>query len=87
MVPDAEVMHVHVAFATPRRLGSAVTRNRVRRQLRELMRERAPRLPSGWYLIGVQESPVDISWGQLGQMLDAALRQAQQQHHTLQATL
>jgi len=87
MVPDAEVAHVHVAFATPRRLGSAVVRNRVRRQLRELMRARAAHLPTGWYLIGVHATPVDINWGQLGAMLDAALHQAQQSHTTHKVAL
>ncbi|MEY3616141.1 MAG: Ribonuclease [Actinomycetota bacterium] len=86
LVPDAEVQQVHVAFATPRRLGSAVTRNRLRRQLRELMRARAAHLPTGWYLLSVHDRPVDITWGQLGQMLDTALGEAQQRHQPTQVS-
>jgi len=62
-----------VAFSTPKRIGSAVVRNRLRRQVRELMRARAQRLPSGWYLIGVERPAVDNDWGQLGIVLDQLL--------------
>jgi len=67
---------VRVAFSTPKRIGTAVVRNRARRQLRELMRERADRLPSGWYLLGVEQAPVDKNWGQLGITLDRVLSHA-----------
>lgn len=73
VVLDPQADAVHVAFATPRRIGSAVQRNRVRRQLRELMRARSAHLPTGWYLIGINAVPVDNSWGQLGTSLDRAL--------------
>jgi len=64
---------VHVAFSTPKRIGSAVVRNRIRRQLRELMRARATQLPHGWYLLGVEREVVDNDWGQLGILLDQVL--------------
>jgi len=64
---------VCVAFSTPKRIGSAVVRNRMRRQLRELMRLRAERLPAGWYLLSVEAAAVDSNWGQLGTTLDALL--------------
>ena len=50
-----------------------MVRNRLRRQVRELMRARAQRLPSGWYLIGVERPAVDNNWGQLGIVLDHLL--------------
>jgi len=67
-----------VAFATPKRIGSAVVRNRVRRRLRELMRARANGLPAGWYLLSVEPAAVDSNWGQLGTTLDALLERAPQ---------
>ena len=62
-----------MAFSTPKRIGSAVVRNRLRRQVRELMRARTDRLPSGWYLIGIERLAVDNDWGQLGMALDHLL--------------
>jgi len=69
---------VCVAFATPKRIGSAVVRNRVRRRLRELMRARANGLPAGWYLLSVEPAAVDSNWGQLGTTLDSLLERALQ---------
>lgn len=40
-----------IGFSTPRRLGGAVERNRVRRRLRELMRERYEEIATGWDLL------------------------------------
>ena len=44
MVPDPSAAGVHVAFATPKRIGPAVVRNRVRRQVRALMHAQAAAL-------------------------------------------
>ncbi len=76
VVLDSTADGVCVAFSTPRRIGSAVVRNRLRRQARELMRERSLQLPSGFYLVGIDQAPVDNSWGQLGISLDVALPRA-----------
>ncbi|MGA1138599.1 MAG: ribonuclease P protein component [Ilumatobacteraceae bacterium] len=73
VVRDEAANGVHVAFSTPKRIGTAVVRNRVRRQLREVMRTHAPHLPSGWYLIGVDHLPVDNGWGQLNATLQTLL--------------
>ena len=78
MVPDSSAVGVHVAFATPKRIGPAVVRNRVRRQVRALMRAQAATLPRGWYLIGIEAPPVDNSWGQLSGLLATALPRAVQ---------
>ncbi len=78
MVPDSSAVGVHVAFATPKRIGPAVVRNRVRRQVRALMRAQAATLPRGWYLIGIEAPPVDKSWGQLSGLLATALPRAVQ---------
>ena len=73
VVPDDAAGAVCLAFATPKRIGSAVTRNRVRRQLRALVRARSAALPHGWYLLGVEQPLVDNDWGQLGMTLDRLL--------------
>ena len=73
MVIDDAAGGVRVAFSTPKRIGTAVVRNRARRQLRELMRERAHHLPHGWYLLGIDHPAVDNNWGQLGISLDRVL--------------
>lgn len=73
---DPAAGSVRVAFSTPKRIGSAVERNRIRRRLRELMRARAERLPHGWYLVQVDVGSVDNDWGQLGTMLDRVLDRA-----------
>ena len=84
MVPDPSAAGVHVAFATPKRIGPAVVRNRVRRQVRALMHAQAAALPRGWYLIGIEAPPVDKSWGQLSELLATALPRAVQRakHHS-----
>ena len=73
---DAAAGGVRVAFSTPKRIGSAVVRNKLRRQLRALMHERSGRLPSGWYLLAVEPTAVDNDWGQLGIALDRVLTAA-----------
>lgn len=64
-------------FVVPRTVGGAVVRNRVRRRLRHLMRERMAELPAGATLV-VRAMPGagDASYAQLGLDLDAALAAA-----------
>jgi ribonuclease P protein component len=73
---DPAAGNVRVAFSTPKRIGSAVVRNKLRRQLRALMHERSSHLPAGWYLLAVEPSAVDKNWGQLGTALDSVLAAA-----------
>ncbi len=47
--PDSEP--TRVGFTTPRALGKAVLRNRVRRRIREAVRVNLWRLPDGWSLV------------------------------------
>jgi len=48
-----------VGFTVGRRFGSAVRRNRVRRRLREAVRQFLPELASGWELLFVARSGVE----------------------------
>lgn len=65
-----------VAFAIPRRAGSAVRRNRCRRRLRALLdaRERAGLLPTGAYLVSVQPELIDAPQTELAGVLDELLQ-------------
>lgn len=59
---DGSGAGVEVAFAVPRRVGTAVTRNRIRRRLRAAMVELGPEVPRGSYLIGADRGAADISF-------------------------
>ena len=59
-----------VAFAVSRRAGSAVSRNRLRRRLRAVMRElgdpaREPAYPSGDYLIRPRRNATTVAFSRL----------------------
>lgn len=47
----ADDLPTRVGFTTPRALGKAVLRNRVRRRIREAIRLNLWRLPTGWSLV------------------------------------
>ena len=51
MLPDATIESPRIAFAIGRSVGPAVTRNRIRRRLREVIRH-TPLVP-GLYLFGL----------------------------------
>jgi ribonuclease P protein component len=64
-------------FVIPRTVGGAVQRNKVRRRLRHLVRDRLADLPRGTRLV-IRALPgaADRSYAQLGADLDAALTAA-----------
>jgi ribonuclease P protein component len=70
-----------VAFAVGRTVGRAVRRNRVRRQLRSIMRELVARphapLAPGTYLIGAGPSVTTLTYQQLRSRVEAALDEIQ----------
>ncbi|MFM8648871.1 MAG: ribonuclease P protein component [Actinomycetota bacterium] len=53
MLPDSSLPGPQVAFAIGRPFGSAVRRNRLRRQLRAILTTRETELGPGMFLIGV----------------------------------
>ncbi len=63
---------VRLAFAARRRVGTAVRRNRLRRQAREMIRDMAVegQVPEGWYLVSFG----DTSGALTSDELRAALR-------------
>ena len=67
---------VRIAYAIPKLVGSAVVRNRVRRQLRSILMgiDRSPRaLPPGDYLVRVRPGVVDSSFDELRRYLIEAI--------------
>ena len=63
-----------VGLSTPRTLGGAVQRNRVRRRLRSLLRERLGRIGPGWDLLLIARPAAgDASQAELGEAIDALL--------------
>jgi ribonuclease P protein component len=56
-VPEDGASPPRAAFAVGRRVGSAVARNRVRRQLRAVLAELAPELAPGTYLVAYRGAP------------------------------
>jgi ribonuclease P protein component len=65
-----------VAYAVGRKVGNAVTRNRLRRRLRAAMAQWAGVLAPGAYLVGAAAPAADLSWDELGQALGEALAAA-----------
>jgi ribonuclease P protein component len=77
VIPDAAEGGdpARAAAVAGRRVGPAITRNRVKRRLRELLRPRLAELPSG-SLVVIRALPgsEEASYAQLGAWLDAGIR-------------
>ena len=68
---------VRVGYVVPRAVGTAVTRNLVRRRLRHLTAERLTRLPEGaTVVVRVLPDAARASFTELGAALDRALERA-----------
>jgi ribonuclease P protein component len=66
-----------IGLATPRTLGGAVQRNRVRRRLRALVRARMERIGPGWDLLLIARPAAGTAThAELGAALDALLRRS-----------
>ncbi|MHB8246545.1 MAG: ribonuclease P protein component [Acidimicrobiales bacterium] len=55
----------YVAYAVPRRVGTAVERNTYRRRIRAVVSEAVEAVPAGTYLIGVGPGVKDVSFQEL----------------------
>lgn len=73
---DPDASGVDVAFAVPRKVGSAVERNRIRRRLRAAVDGLDPAPPAGSYLIRCDIQTGQLSYDQLAHHLREALGRA-----------
>ncbi len=65
-----------VAYAIGRHCGSAVTRNRLRRRAREVVRAEAPSLARGRYLVRLAPGASGLAAGPFRSAVSTALRRA-----------
>ena len=64
------------AYSVPRRVGTAVDRNRYRRRLRAVAFEAAPHVPPGAYLIGLGPGVRGVSFQELRRRVIEAMQRA-----------
>jgi ribonuclease P protein component len=70
--PDAS----EVAFLTPKRIGGAVIRNKLRRRMREIYR-RTPSIPRDVYLVWIaRPAAADLPFDELKECMTTLLRRA-----------
>jgi ribonuclease P protein component len=70
--------------AAGRAVGSAVKRNRAKRQLREALRARMPSILPGWDIVVIARRPIrEVTYQQITTALDSLLSRANilQDHH------
>jgi ribonuclease P protein component len=76
-VAPNDVGYPRVGVTVSSRVGNAVTRNRVRRRLREALRARLDRLAGGHDLVVVaRPASAEATWAELSSALDGALQRA-----------
>lgn len=73
MFVDVSLSQPRVGYALGRSYGSAVSRNRLRRQLRALMTERESVMRPGVYVFGASGRAKTLSFGEIAANLDRLL--------------
>jgi ribonuclease P protein component len=74
MILDETCQQPHVGYALGRKIGSAVRRNRLRRQLRELVKSHQSDLRPGWYVMGASPKATALSFSELSKEMDLLVR-------------
>jgi ribonuclease P protein component len=74
MLLDENCHQPHVGYALGRKVGSAVRRNRLRRQLRELVNTHRDELRPGWYVMGASPKATNYSYSELSEEINILVR-------------
>jgi ribonuclease P protein component len=80
-VRETSWSRVEIAYVIGRRVGTAVTRNRLRRRLRAIVADPTARLPTGAYVIHVAPSATQLGFDELKAHLSRAVERAVAGHH------
>ncbi|MGA0064935.1 MAG: ribonuclease P protein component [Ilumatobacteraceae bacterium] len=72
-IPDPSLPAPRVAYALSRHVGSAVRRNRLRRQLRAIVNSLAQEIPVGWLLISLSPTLSTASSPELTRLMRAII--------------
>jgi len=75
-VRETSWSEAQVAYALGKKLGGAVVRNRLRRQLRAVMDDLAPGLPAGAYLVSASPDATGLRFDELRKTMGRALESA-----------
>ncbi len=76
-VAVGELPHSRFAFSVSRRVGNAVTRNRIKRRIREVVRQYLPRIHGGWdVLVTVRQHATRASYEQIERAVIDVLQQS-----------
>ena len=73
MLVDESCDRPHVGYALGRHVGSAVRRNRLRRQLREIVKTHSGALRPGWYVMGAAPKATQLSFSELCHEMDSLI--------------
>ncbi len=70
-------VHFRLGVSASKKLGNAVTRNRLRRVVKEIVRHHAPKIEKGYDMILIVRMPaVDMKYGELEKSVLHVLRRA-----------
>ena len=76
-IMDSSLGETQVAYAIGRKAGGAVRRNRLKRQLREIVRSCSHTVGPGWYLVGVSAGVDHLTFQQMESTLSRLLAEVQ----------